>query len=693
VRAVTSFGAGMRRHVLPFVLLASLCLPAEAIARTPSAADAVGAPAFWAAGFTGGAGPADVRPVSLLIDGDTISHDHPALAPLSIAVPPGAAANCDPSLGQCQHGTELAGMLASQDADHQGVAPGLSTLLVDGDMGAYPPTEYDGITWGLGRVQDGPAGPLVGASPSASVLTASYMLDGSGATDGFYEQAADRLAPTLTQAYATGNAGPAASTTTCAAYDVLCVGAIDAGTLTDPSDDVIAPYSSRGPTGDGRKKPDLVAVGDVTTTRADWQTAGTQWISDQGTSFAAPQVAGGAALLIGSGVADPLAVRAILIDSARAGRATPSAAMGTQTGWQPDWGWGELDLAQALAERTHAQTAAVSPDAPVFFRSTTSSPGDRATLVWNRRVDSTVHPLTQVSLLDRDPATCAVRDSSATPLDNVQQTRSPAGGGDLYEVRADSPVDGLAAEPFALAATDALTPLVTPQPQLSIQTSGDGGPTATITVTATNPSPDLGGGPLTLTLTPSPGLDVIAGPHPSMSSSFPAGSTTSATWTVHATQPGTHAFTVDATTSVCSDPIAASTAGTLNTADPTVPPVAVPAPIPPAPPTPPLTRVPAHLRIAAISISRAHARARLSGTLSNQAGGRVRLTLRLHLPHRLVRFTRAVAIHDGRFAVQPPLSRATIRTWTRATLTASYPGDVLVAPATASRQLRRARGT
>ena len=70
--------------------------------------------------------------------------------------------------------------------------------------------------------------------------------------------------------------------------EVVTVGAVDwAHYTTGP----IEPYSSQGPTNDGRVKPDLVAPDNVTTGTSPYT-------SFTGTSGAAPEVAGAAALLL-----------------------------------------------------------------------------------------------------------------------------------------------------------------------------------------------------------------------------------------------------------------------------------------------------------------------------------------------------------------------------------------------------------
>ncbi len=152
--------------------------------------------------------------------------------------------------------------------------------------------------------------------------------------------------------------------------DVVTVGAIDwAHYTTGP----IEPYSSQGPTNDGRAKPDLVAPDNVTTGTSPYT-------SFAGTSGAAPEVAGAAALLLS---ANPSLTEAQL----RAELVSQTVPMGSQY----IYGHGRLVLSPPTpANQPPSAIFSFAPGAPlvgnvVTFNASASSDPD-GTIVsysWN----------------------------------------------------------------------------------------------------------------------------------------------------------------------------------------------------------------------------------------------------------------------------------------------------------------------
>lgn len=187
-------------------------------------------------------------------------------------------------------------------------------------------THVAGISVGTGAAQ----GKYCGVAPEASIYVAKVLdrngsgsmsgvmagvewaveqgvdvinlsLGGSGSSDG-----QDALSLTCNAAVeqgttvlvAGGNAGPSSRTigSPGAASDVITIGAVDR------SDD-IARFSSRGPTADGRVKPDVCFPGtDIVSALASGTGAGqpvdTHYTQMSGTSMATPHAAGLAALLL-----------------------------------------------------------------------------------------------------------------------------------------------------------------------------------------------------------------------------------------------------------------------------------------------------------------------------------------------------------------------------------------------------------
>lgn len=548
-------------------------------------AQAVGAPSFWAAGLTGGRGPADRSPVDLAILGDKIQEDHPAFAGITFQRPSDAPLNTpcgETTAASCVHGTAVAslaisrgasgcGICVADDAGQKGVAPGLDTVL-DADW-----TQANPNAWPLGVRSNG----IAGAADPAEVMSGSYGLP-TATDDAVEAQNVDMITSTygVFGSFSAGNDGPTPQTVQkpCIAYNAVCAAAFHMAGTQDPSDDAVADFSSRGPTVGGRKKPDLAALGVTAYAERRWNLTGFGlWQGRlEGTSFANPQIAAGAALLAGSGVSDPVAQRALLFNSARRGRATPASAMGTQVGWQPDWGWGALDLDEALTEIANFQVGSVPAGGVRLYRAAVAGPGERATLVWNRRgygcVQNgclpTTYTLTNLDLQQVDADSGAelpsaqpsdrpagVEPDNGGTKDNVEQVRSAGAGSVVYKVEAASSIDGLSAEPFALAARRPLTALANPQPSVALSAATtEIRPHEPVTLTATvaNPSPDLTGQGAQVMLELPAGVALAAGSGAATQSlgtldtAGRPGSSATATWTVEGTADGLASLTARA---------------------------------------------------------------------------------------------------------------------------------------------------
>ena len=587
--------------------------PSAVADQYAGAHNAVGASTWWAAGHTGGAGPSDLPVGAVLIYGDDIDAVHPTFASTTISKLPTVSPQCSAS-AECMHGTSTASLVAGTGVltcpagrgcladdvqpDYVGIAPGATALAADGATGGYNAfSGYERLAWAIGEPQDGTLGPLSGARPSSKVVNFSYAGESLGYP--LIDALADQYG--VITSMGAGNNGAGSSTTDCGTYDAICVGAIDPVVVTDHADDVMTDFSGRGPTPDGRKKPDLVAVGVTQAASSTWESPGEGlWRNVSGTSYSTPQVAGAAALLMGAGITDPIAIRALLIDSARQGRASSGSAMGTQTGWQPDWGWGELDLTQAYAEREHLRFAAAKPGEPRFFTTASTQPGDRATLAWNRRAttflgdaiprnwNTTTSALTNLDLVERSASSCTALTSSTSAIDNVEQTRSPTGGAVIHVVRPQpTAIDGRDDEPFVLASTRATTALTTPVPQIAASLTPStvrGGELVTLAMTVTNPSADMDATDLEVTPELPDGLTLASGDAAAQgSATLPAAGARSFTWTLRASGDGSQAVAINARATACGEDVA-SHASAEATVDSTGPVATISAPSGSAPP-------------------------------------------------------------------------------------------------------------
>lgn len=299
---------------------------------------------------------------------------------------------------------------------------------------------YDSFTADYDRVVSGEFGRPLGVSFAAGNMAGSAVC-GAAERDDFAT-----LPPPAT------------------AKNVIAVGSADGGLD-------VSWFSSRGPTNDGRTKPDLVAPGCmpplpvyIVSTAPGGGYAGPGWC---GTSMAAAQVTAAGGLLTELAAQDeieltPALVKALLVASARdIDRPGPDFRSG----------WGELDVVAAAAMLRFggfATPAALDGNDPLVMTLDVAqgTPALEITLVWddpaaspsaarvlvndlNLRLLDPVGDVHLPWLLDPDdPAAPAI--VGIDEVNNVEQLRvaSPIGGVWTLFVEA---TDLMAAQPFALA--------------------------------------------------------------------------------------------------------------------------------------------------------------------------------------------------------------------------------------------------
>ena len=208
------------------------------------------------------------------------------------------------------HGTHCAGTVAGTGAptyEHPGMAPQAYLVgvkvLDEGGSGSFS-VVMAGMQW------------TVDYRYEYNIRAASMSLGGPGPIEwtSDEEDSVNRFANEMVRAgismlIAAGNsAGPGTIGTPGSAEDVITVGALN-------KDTAIAEYSSEGPTGEARVKPNIAFVGsDVMSTQHN---SGDGYVAFSGTSMATPGVAGTVALMLQANPdLSPFDVRNILQETA-----------------------------------------------------------------------------------------------------------------------------------------------------------------------------------------------------------------------------------------------------------------------------------------------------------------------------------------------------------------------------------------
>ncbi len=178
------------------------------------------------------------------------------------------------------HGTHVAGTVASTDSTYKGVAYGadLFNVKILNQYGSGSGSDViKGIEWAVDNGAE-----IISMSLGAEIDSC----DGTDALSRAVDKAVNKRVVVVV---ATGNSGPDSGTITTPGCSKkgIAVGAVN-------NNDNVPSWSSRGPTDDGRVKPDLVAPGvGITSTWKD-----NSFKSLSGTSMSTPHVSGVVALLL-----------------------------------------------------------------------------------------------------------------------------------------------------------------------------------------------------------------------------------------------------------------------------------------------------------------------------------------------------------------------------------------------------------
>jgi len=223
-----------------------------------------------------------------------------------------------------------ANVVSGKIFDHTGSVPGTVDLVSVFDWVVSQGANYINNSWGSPKYSNYPG-------------CLRYDTNADGSSDAliwdYYDYNLYQSGNAVLLIFSSGNEGQCASEKTisndCSAYNNICVGALNDNDTTNRADDTYATFSSRGPTDDNRKKPDLVAPG-----QSIYSANYDSWTTWSGTSAASPHVTASAGLLSQLNLS-PLEIKTLLINSSNDINSF---------GWDKYTGWGYVNLQNAYNE-------------------------------------------------------------------------------------------------------------------------------------------------------------------------------------------------------------------------------------------------------------------------------------------------------------------------------------------------------
>ncbi|MGX1908273.1 S8 family serine peptidase [Streptomyces phaeochromogenes] len=259
--------------------IAHVWLDAKVRASLAESVPQIGAPVMWKSGYTG-------KGVKVAVLDTGVDQTHPDLAGVETAQK--NFSSSPDSEDRYGHGTHVASILAGSgaksDGRYKGVAPDARLLdgkVLDDDGNGDSSSVIAGMQWAVDQ--------------GAKVVNLSLgSLDTPGADP--KEEAIAQLSDKALFVVAAGNSGDGPRTiwSPGSAPEALTVGAVD-------KEEQLAYFSSRGPNLDGTPKPDITGPGVDITAALSTQSSvppTEDYVSNSGTSMAAPHVAGAAALVL-----------------------------------------------------------------------------------------------------------------------------------------------------------------------------------------------------------------------------------------------------------------------------------------------------------------------------------------------------------------------------------------------------------